>query len=582
MIRSTTLTLAGLVGAALAAAKAAVPEQPVSTDLQEEVTVRLGEVQILVTDKDGRAVRDLKLDEIELREAGEKRRILSLEPYSQRDLSSQVLPQPTPIAGEAPVPQEQRPVVLPPPPIRRIVFLFDAFNSRSNDRPKWVTAARTWVKSEMQPSDSVAIAMLLRGEVRFVLEFTNVKELVEATLASSGFLDGSDYYDSMADIKNLMSDLETCDRAYDPSGCARTASQAYVHEWRIRAEDTIESLRRFSAAMATIPGRKAVLYLSDGVVQDPGQTATTAILGRLGSDRVDRSRLEAVMRRNVLQELQQLNRVASGANVTYFTFDARPSSRKEIAGNAEQGFLLHERGGMEDPFSAMFNATRGSLDILSVGTGGRSYHGPQLLKTVPEAAAAIEGLYTVTFYRDPAAGVDPKLKIKLLRKGLVVTFPDKFDPRRHRPLTVSLELAVSRTSPLGDGWEVPVQFQIPLSVLELKSDPERKRYWSQVAVFVEAIAPDGRRLGEAHQIVDVSLPEAEYTDRLTKKFTHSVSVKTQLGPQRLRIRFGDVPFRVQSEKSLDVTLRSDGSVLPGIQNLGSNQESGRFGDPTPP
>ncbi len=546
----------------------------VPTGEAEEVTVRLGEVQILVTDKDGKAIRDLKVDEIEVREAGEKRRIQSLEPFATRDISSQVLPQPTPLVGQETAPSSDPVVVLPPPPIRRIVFLFDAFNSRTPDRAKWVEAARQWVKSEMRADDVLSVAYVARGEVRIVLPWTSERILIETTLSNSSFLDSIDYYDSVGEMKLLMSDLETCDNSYDQANCARNAAQPYIFEWRTRAETTIAALKRFAGSMLAIPGRKAVLYMSDGVVQDAGEMALMAVLGKYGTDRIDVSRLRSTLQRNVYQEIQALNRISSGSDVTFFTFDTRPSSRAEVAGSAEQREYLSERM-VADPFQAMFTGTRGMLDSVAIGTGGRSYHGPQILKSLPQAASAIEGLYTLTFYRDPSVGSDPKLKIKVSRRNTLVSFPDKFDPRRHKPLTLPLELAVGKTRPYEDRWLMPVLIQLPLAPLPFNRDSDTKQHQLQLGIYGEADAPEGRRGGASYELVNAALDDRQFDERVGKFFTHTLEIKVVPGPYRLRVRISDSNSKVSAERAIDITLLADGSVVPGIQKLGPNQEGGR-------
>lgn len=565
----SAFTLALCCGAFALGAWPQSPGTPVDSEREDDVTVRLGEVQILVTDRDGKPILDLKPSEVEVREAGSARKLYALEPFATRDVSSEVMPQPTPLVGQR-VP-DQPAVVLPPKPIRRIVFLFDAFNSRTPDRAKWVEAARQWVGKELRPSDTIAIAMLTRGEVRLVLPFTTERILIEGVLSNSGFLDSIDYYDSLDEMRNLMSDLETCDRAYDPGNCARTASQAYIHGWRERALNTIGSLQRFSASLAAIPGRKAVLYMSDGVVQDPGETALQAILGRYGTDQVDQTQLRGTMRRSMHQDLQALNRAAAGANVTFFSFDTRPASRSEIAGQAEQREALSERM-QGDPFRGIFLSTRGSLDALAIGTGGRAYHGPQILKNLPQAAAAIEGLYTVTFYRDPTAGSEPKIKLKIARKGAQVTFPDKYDPRRRTPLTVPLEVAVGKPQPYEDRWSMPVAIQTSLVTLPYAKDQESGKHTVQLGIFAEANAPDGTRGGEAYDLVESALDDRQFDTRGGKVFMHTLALRIRPGSYRLRVRLADTTSRIVSERAIDVTLLPSGQVIGGIQELGGNQE----------
>ena len=192
--------------------------EPQRIDAEEQVTVLLAEVQILVTDRKGNPITDLKPDEIVVRERGKERRIAYLEPFATRNLVARVLPEATPVEstgeeGEAaaePSPAGIEAVPIPaPPPQRWIVLLFDGFNSRVQDRPKWVQAARRWVAQEMQDDDKVSVALLDRNSVRVIVPFTSDRQILDATLSSASFLADFPQQDYISEIRKALNDLET-------------------------------------------------------------------------------------------------------------------------------------------------------------------------------------------------------------------------------------------------------------------------------------------------------------------------------------------------------------------------------------
>jgi len=552
------------------------PPPPAEADLEERVTVRLAEVQILVTDRDGNAITDLKPGEVEVREDGESRRIAYLEPFSTTGSLAKAVPQPTPVAapGEAPT-APPVPVAIPnPAPQRWIVLLFDVLNSRTMDRKHWVTAARNWLSKDMRPEDRVAVMVLeSQGAVRELVPFTGDRELLSHALAVDSMLDGYPHQDYTNDMRRIVEDLtETCGNSRSPESCMSGATEPYVFEWRGRGDQTLRGLTLLAGSLGAIPGRKAVLFLSPGIVTQPRQTAGNAALAVFGTSRLNASTTLADRDSDLNQRMLEMTRIAGAADVSFFTLDSRPSSLRDQSTSAEQSDAMNERR-LFDPFQQIFDTTRGSLDTIAIQTGGRSMHGPALDRNLPVIARSIEGIYSLGFYRDPASSRRPNVKVKVRRKGTVVSFPDRYDSRRGEPLTIPVEVAIGRTEGLAGGILVPVVLQTRASALTFRE--EEGQDVARVSVFAEAITPEGKREASAYQQVEVRLDVSRRSDRPRIAFSHEVPLVLPPGPYRIRVRLSESGFQHVSDRAVDITLNSDGTVTPGIQKSVQIQGSGR-------
>ena len=366
--------------------------------------------------------------------------------------------------------------------------------------------------------------------------------------------------------------------AYQKYHCATTALQSYIFEWRTRAQRTLASLERFSSALGAIPGRKAIFYMSSGVLIDPGEMATQTILGRFGTDTFDARDLRFRLQERLLPELQEMTRVASGADVSFFTFDTRPAHIADSSFDVEERLQLSERR-MADPFTEVFQATRGSLDSVAISTGGRAYHGTRVAENLSRAISAMNGLYTLGFYRDPKLRGRPKLKIRIARRGVVVTFPDRYDPKRRHPRHLPMQLAVARPRALERRLLLPVVLQVPLSAFKfdrgelLMADEDPEHATTTVAVYAEAITPAGERKASAFEIVELKVRKDELGGLGGRRFGHAIGLAVEPGAYRLRARVSDADFRAVADRAIDVTVMPDGKVVPGIQDIGRNQES---------
>lgn len=559
-----------LVGLACFWTPAATAQEPAGSGVEERVTVRLAEVRILVTDKRGNPVSDLRDDEIEVREDGRRRKLAYLEAFATGEKATASAEREATESADA---AAERPpvIVIPPAPRRTIVLLFDPYNSRMNDRDRWVEAARDWVQQEMRETDLVSIAVMHRAEVRIVVRFTSRKEPLLDVLMSGSILSGITHHDYIDELRNLMDDLQTCVPAYEPQMCSLSAVQAYIHEWRVRTEQAMGGLRRFSASLGAIPGRKAVYYMSDGLVMNPGELATSAVLATLGTEQIAYNQMSFTLRNDLYVDVLQSMRVAATADVTFFTFDTRHSSMRDVSWMAEQRVALNERM-VSDPFARMFDETRATLTTVALQTGGRAFHGPNIEENLPRAIRAFEGLYAVGYYRAADAKSAPKVKVKIARKGLEVSYPDRTALEKHRPLALRLELAVAHGRPQLDGILLPLVAQLPLGEVDFRK--EDGLFKSEIAFFAEAVSPGGERAADVFEIVEVQLTEEEYRTRATRHLAHAVGLTLPPGSYRLRARLSDADFRHKAERSLDVTVAADGTTRAGIQESAAIQETG--------
>lgn len=570
----------GALGAlgALAASPASGQDAPaVPADLEEKVTVRLAEVQLLVTDRDGNPITDLKPSEVEVREEGKTRKIAYLEPFSTQGSLAKSLPQPTPVAapGEKPSAAPEIPLAIPsPPPQRWIVVLFDVLNSRTTDRKHWVAAARKWVESEMRAEDRVALMILQsEGTIRELVPFTGDRELLASALASDALLDGYPHQDFTLDMRRIVDDLTaTCGNAYSPENCSVGLTEPYVFEWQGRGRQTLEGLQRLSGSLGAIPGRKVVLFMGPGLVTDPRLTAANAAVSVFGTDRLGMSWALGQRDGGLVQQLLEMTRVAGQADVSFFTFDTRPSALRDAAYTAEQADGLHERR-LFDPFQQIFDTTRGALDTVAIRTGGRSMHGTAIDEHLATAARAIEGIYSLGFYRDPAAGRSPSIKVKVQRRGAQVSFPDRYDSARSEPVTIPVEIAIGNTQGLAGGILVPVVVQARAAQLTFKE--EEGQDVARLSIYAEAITPAGKREASTYQQVEVRVDPSRRAERARMTFAHDLTMVLPPGPYRIRVRLSEVSFEHASDRAIDITLAPDGRVTPGIQTSVQIQETGQ-------
>ena len=147
--------------------------------LKYEVSVTLKLIQVYVTDKSGKPVRDLTKDEFRLTDNGKP---VTLSAFERHDLAA------APTAGvEAPAPEPTPPIVPNEAPVlgRKFIVFFDfAFNTGHGVKAS-VEAAQRFVDANVAPGDELAFASFSMFDGLKIHEFlTTDHAKVKAALSS--------------------------------------------------------------------------------------------------------------------------------------------------------------------------------------------------------------------------------------------------------------------------------------------------------------------------------------------------------------------------------------------------------------
>jgi VWFA-related protein len=228
---------------ALAQTKPAAPQQPQkpSDDQDEVVKINTNLVQVdAVVTKDGKVVRDLTANDFEIYEDGKKQAITSFAFISN-------------VPGEPPQPvtptKEKAGNIAPPPrpvnpdePHRTIAFVVDDLGTSAESMSQVRKQLRKFVNEKLQPNDLVAI-IRTGGEMGALQQFTNDKRIL------SRAVDQLKWNLCNRVGITVITPLES---SGGPALCGRN-SMIY----------TIRSLRFILDAMAFLPGRKSMVFMSD-------------------------------------------------------------------------------------------------------------------------------------------------------------------------------------------------------------------------------------------------------------------------------------------------------------------------------
>ncbi len=563
----------------------------------QEIDVRLAEVEVVVTDRQGHPVAGLTAADFEV---FQDKRPVELTHFRAVTGGRGAAPGPAPAAPQA------SPADGPGDPSGRLylVVYVDRRYLEPGDLSDVREALKGFLRESVGPGDRT---MLVTADDALELAqgFTTVPELVVSQLDAVRERPGGgrlarEYLSILQDMrrtKNEGTDLA----ARDPRASARTflaRVQAYAAEVQGELRRTTAQLEQLIGSIAGLPGRRAVLYvggrvpsvfsrlLFDAWEESFGRHSSLQIPDTPGgldpaggeddaqaaaSDPV----LDSVSAAGASYEVQsgrlvqEVAQAASANGIVFHTLDASGLRGSAALFSAPGDAVLGARGTVPraTPTLAPGSAadSLGTLAALSRETGGLTFAGS---RDFPGALARIDsGLktyYSLGFAPLPAEKESSEIEVRLRgdRKKLRV---------RHRPLlalkdrdtlaaerTVSALLLEEMDNPLevqitagegertDGGWRLPVSVTLPLSRLALVADG--KAHTGRLSIFAAAGGLD-RPGAVIKAVVPVRIANQDLLTSLGRRVAYQLDLTLADGPRKIAVTVRD-DFRPMSSTAV--------------------------------
>ncbi len=445
----TFFLLTGLPVLNFAQEKTAPTPQTSATPPVEEdddvvkISTSLIQLDVVVTDKSGKLVTDLKPEDFEISENGERQTVTNLSyfsgqktPTTEGNLNAvSVLNQTMPTVGE----------------VRRTVAVVIDDAGLSAQSVNLVKKELVkFISEELQPGDLVAV-IKTSGSVGVLQQFTTdkkklldlINDLKYQPLTSSGLSPFEPISISFAEQiqGNSGGELSARSRAIsEQRGSIEFLSG--INRNIVVTRGALGVLNTTISAMSRLPGRKSVLYIAEGIFSlftagiagnDSGGAGIAGSINALGgtaSIYTDSRELE--------NKLRGITEIANRATISVYALDPRGTAPLNFSASDNQ------RGGMSDlegggrnesdltARSNSFRASQQGLKFLAEETSGKAFiNTNDLGKSLRETLDSQNGYYIVAYQPDSATfDADKrrfnKLNVKVKRPGVNVTFRSGF------------------------------------------------------------------------------------------------------------------------------------------------------------
>jgi VWFA-related protein len=503
-----------------------------------EVTVV--NVEVTVTSKKG-PVLDLKPEDFEVFQDGKPQEITNFATFT-RAIPGVAAPAATPVPTVAPaVPTPE----LPEPPKREprfVAFYVDNENVMPMNRNRVINKVADWVYTYLKPPDQAMVVSYQRS-LKVLQPFTSEPEEVAAALRVM-----KRYTGGATDAVNSRRDVE--EYIEQNSNTASTVVQAtdrarsFAREQYNNLTFAVGAIKELVGMMSGLPGKKAIIYVSDGLPMTPGLELFYEIQDKYRNPSV----LSEARDNDATQLFRSLVNTATAAGVTMYTIDS--------AGLQSNLGIEAENRQPRSPISAsiMSSNYQDSLMFMAEQTGGLAIlNANDPTPGLEKIADDFETYYSLG-YRLIPSGQDRMHHIQVKVKGhseyrlsyrktfIEKTLPTRIGDRVVSGLTFDLEdnplgieLATGVPAPAeNERWTLPVEIRIPLDKVALI--PEGDSLIGYLMVYYAARDDEGKQSDLQRTEHPIRMPASQYEKARKQFFT--VTAGLLLEPGRYRISVG--------------------------------------------
>ncbi|MFL6208269.1 MAG: VWA domain-containing protein [Pyrinomonadaceae bacterium] len=381
--------------------------QVVDAEEVVRITTNLVQLDAVVTDKSGKQVTDLRLEDFEVLEDGKPQQLTNLAYISLDQHTIQ-----TPIANvrEAHVPSMTNaargpvaPMPLRPEQVHRtIALVVDDLGLSFESMAQVRAALRKYVDEQMQPNDLVAILRTSAG-MGALQQFTNDKRVLYTAIdrvkwyplgrgGVSAFAPVAP--DVIGEANRTAAALQASNGQTSPTTPQVDQTQTTpdfirdvgndidIYREEIFSVGTLGALNFVVKGLRELPGRKSAILFSDGI----------SIFKRDGKSE------------RVLESMRRLVDLANRASVVIYTMDAR--GLQSLAPNAQDNFAGRNgasiRTAADERETGYFESKNG-LNYLAQQTGGIFFENDNnLTGGVQRVLDDQKGFYLIGYRPDPA------------------------------------------------------------------------------------------------------------------------------------------------------------------------------------
>ncbi|HEY3568334.1 MAG TPA: VWA domain-containing protein [Thermoanaerobaculia bacterium] len=533
----------------------AAEEPPADQSFKESIEVSVVNLDVYVTDKKGEPITGLRKEDFQVFEDGNPVEISNFFAESRGTApAGSGGPGPATAAPERPMSQR----------LRLVVFVDDVNLSQAN-RVRILQNTGRFLHSELKPGDEV---MLVRYAQKLDIrrQLTPDLQRVDADLAEILKLP-TDVRKYQQSFGQAITSISASLRGSGVRGGGESTEgmeiehqlESWAGEEGIMVQGSLDALDSVVSWLAGVPGRKAVLYVSDGLPITPGLDLYTAY---------SRAPKEA----SITQRVPAMNAEKYDMTARFRQLTAH-ASRNRVAFYPIEAYGTRDGSAVSLFDSVSLETRQAGLRFLADDTGGRALlNATDVPGALARVAQDFETYYSIG-YQPKRAGdeAEHKIEVKVKARGAQVRYRQWYRDKPVSEIVAEATLAVMRfgpdDNPLGAKVEVVpskkpgetlVRVQVPVARLFLQPNGTSRQ--GQLRLYVVASGEGSTTPVRQTKLVTVEVPEAEAAAGSKKEYTHEIAIPLKPGFYALGVGIRDEQAATTSYLRREVTVSGDSAA----------------------
>jgi VWFA-related protein len=513
----------------VAASGASAQELPIFVDT---VDVEVVNIDVVVTDRHGNMVTGLTRDDFTLLVDGEPVELSNFFAVSEGrpSVGQGTQLEAIEVEPETLLPESQQ--------LNMVVFIDDA-NIQRFGRKAAFAALREFLRTRSDAGQRILLVRYADG-LKIYTELTDSPDKAIAAIdqIESSLAPGSQRFSEWA---RIIRDYENKASA-DIEAAVNFYAESVRHDCRVK----IALMKSFIGSLAGLKGRKAIVFVSDGMPIHPGESLFALIFNPV------RAKLEA-NRYSIQRDLRSLTDHANASRVTFYTLNSGGWLADELRSRMTS-VTATPVVNIDISYTADWNHTE-SLIGMARDTGGQA-----LRKASPVAfervAHDLDSYYSLGFTsQDTDSPVTGKVKVKVNRKGLKLRYRRSFraipyeerlanqavaaliaEPEQN-PLQISLDIGSTGKKHRRRSFLVPVKVRIPSEMLAFVQDGES--WHASVVIHITAQDERGSLVDPVRENLPISIPDHVYTSGGVPEIVYNVELRVKKGALKVALSVHD-------------------------------------------
>ncbi len=528
----------------------------------DEIELTVVNVIAYVTDKGGHPITDLKKEDFRLLHDRKVREITNFKLYTEEVFKSRI-----DAAAEvgAAAPPSSAPVLPDEQPVYIVLFI-DHENIHPLDRNRVLSRATEFVRDNLHPPVQMMVATFEKS-LKIIQPFTDERELISQALRAQKMKTGGRISRDQ-DRKKILDKMRRY-KQDSGSGGMNEARNVWgliigaAEEEGVNLMFTLHALRATVSMMAGLPGKKSIVYISNGLPMVAGMELVYAYSNTYN----DPSVLTQMSRWDQSRNFQALTSAANSQGVSFYTIGAGGLSHGSVA--------TAEYAGVQDNVAVGVGQENylDSLRYMASNTGGQAIvNTNDFSKAFDRISNDLFTYYSLGYALNVSGGdkvhrIDVELpnhpeyviryRRRFVEKSIETQVQDKVVTSLLFPVTenpLDIRVKTGNPSPASKSrWTLPIEVSFPLKQLALL--PEGDDYVGRAVMFVAARDRDGGQSDLVRQQHEVRVPAADYKKLKQEKFIISASLLMESGSFTVSVGLMDQVTRQASYDQVRVKIQ---------------------------